>query len=132
MRKVSLLQRSEFEGLLGLARRAGAVATGVPAVRDAVRKGDARLVILASDASPTQLKKVQAILEHREIPVRWFDSQSELGAPLGQPGLSAVAITSQSFAEQLLMTLPTPVRTDGDHVGVHRDPKEESSTNAGR
>ena len=124
--------QDEVSGLLGLAQRAGAVAAGVPAVRQAVRVGDARLVVLAGDASPAQLRKVQALLEHRDIPVRWFDRRRDLGAPVGLPELSAIAITTQSFAEQLLVKLSTRVRTDPDDVDAHRDPKEESSTNAGR
>ena len=37
--------------LLGLARRAGAVAPGTEAVRQAIRGGHARLVLFAADAS---------------------------------------------------------------------------------
>jgi hypothetical protein len=51
--------------LLGLARRAGGVATGTEAVRDAVRRGQARLVLLAGDASPVQLDKVEKALSRR-------------------------------------------------------------------
>ena len=41
--------------ILGLARRAGAVASGTDATRRSIRQGDARLVLMAEDASPARL-----------------------------------------------------------------------------
>jgi ribosomal protein L7Ae-like RNA K-turn-binding protein len=93
--------------LLGLAHRAGAVATGVPAVREALRNDAARLVIMAGDASPGQLRKVRGLLEHRELPVRWVTTRDALGRALGRPGTSVVALTTHSFVEQLSSRLPT-------------------------
>src|SRR5690554_793021 len=59
---------SDAFSLLGLARRAGTVLVGTDAVRRSIRNGDARLVILAGDASPVQLEKVFRLLRHHEIP----------------------------------------------------------------
>lgn len=88
-------------GLLGLARRAGSVVRGVSAVRDAVRSGEARLVILAEDASAGQLGKLTGLLEAREVVVRWMESRERLGLAIGQAPISALAVTTQSFAEAL-------------------------------
>ena len=54
--------------LVGLARRAGAVAPGTDAVRRAIREGEAQLVLIASDASRTQVDKVRTTLHDRAIP----------------------------------------------------------------
>lgn len=91
--------------LLGLAQRAGAVVRGVDAVRRALRAGEARLVIVAGDASTVQLKKVRGLLEHREVPCRTLGDRSFMGAALGGPPLSAVAVTEEGFAERLLRSL---------------------------
>lgn len=93
-------------GLLGIARRAGAVVPGVDASRRAIREGSALLAVLAADAAPGQLDKVKGLLEHREIPVRWVATRDLLGRAVGRPGTSVVVITRHSFAEQLLETLP--------------------------
>lgn len=108
------------------------MALGTAAVREAIRAGEAWLVILAEDAAPGQLKKLEGLLEHREVSVRWMESRETLGVPMGIPALSAVAITRQSFAEQLLIRLPCRSRTGSATRGSDQDPKEESSTNAGR
>ena len=46
--------RTDVPGFLGLAHRAGVVVRGTGAVREALRRDEAFLVILAEDASPTQ------------------------------------------------------------------------------
>lgn len=91
--------------LLGLAQRAGAVETGVEATRRAVREGRAELVLLAADASPGQLRKITALLEHRAVPRRVPGDRISLGTALGGPPLSAVAVTRHEFAEPLLRHL---------------------------
>jgi ribosomal protein L7Ae-like RNA K-turn-binding protein len=99
--------------LLGLAQRAGAVERGVDATRRAIRDGRARLVLIADDASAAQLKKITGLLEHRPVPSRPAGGQDELGAALGAPPLSAVAITRQDFAEPMLRHLSgEPERLD--------------------
>jgi ribosomal protein L7Ae-like RNA K-turn-binding protein len=91
--------------LLGLARRAGAVATGTEAVRQAVRAGQARLVLLAGDASPVQLEKVEKALSRRATPRARLGDRASLGAAVGHAPLSAVAVTSASLAEQVVVEL---------------------------
>jgi ribosomal protein L7Ae-like RNA K-turn-binding protein len=97
---------SSTGGLLGLARRAGAVVPGLEAARTAVRNGEAHLLVFAGDASPEQLKKVAGLLKHRGVPVRWAVSRAELGRQIGRGSTSVIAVTTRSFAEQLMRRLP--------------------------
>jgi ribosomal protein L7Ae-like RNA K-turn-binding protein len=98
--------RTDALELLGLAQRAGAVERGVDAARRAVREGRARLVLIAGDASATQLKKIMGLLEHRPVPRRHVADRATLGAAVGGPPLSAVAITRRELAESMLERLP--------------------------
>jgi ribosomal protein L7Ae-like RNA K-turn-binding protein len=91
--------------LLGLARRAGAVAPGTEAVRRAIRLGEAQLVLMAGDASSVQLDKIRTTLRGRTIPQAVLGDRDSLGAALGLAPLSAVAVTSASLAGQLLSEL---------------------------
>jgi ribosomal protein L7Ae-like RNA K-turn-binding protein len=91
--------------LLGLARRAGAVAPGTDAVRRAIREGEARLVLMARDASSVQMEKVRTTLHDRAIPQAVLGDRDTLGAALGLAPLSAVAVTSAPLAERLLREL---------------------------
>jgi len=87
--------------LLGLARRAGAVAPGTEAVRRAIREGEARLVLMAGDASGVQLEKIRTTLRNRPIPQVTLGDRATLGAAIGMARVAAVAVTSSSFAERL-------------------------------
>jgi ribosomal protein L7Ae-like RNA K-turn-binding protein len=91
--------------LLGLARRAGAVAPGTEAVRRAIREGEAQLILMAGDASSVQLEKIRTTLHDRSIPRVILGDRNTLGAAVGLAALSAVAVTSRSFAEQLVAAL---------------------------
>jgi ribosomal protein L7Ae-like RNA K-turn-binding protein len=89
-------------GLLGLARRAGGVAPGTEAVRQAIRDGQAKLVLLAADASRAQIDKVQRTLAGRpEVPHAMFGDRDALGAALGVAPVTAVAVTHAALAGQM-------------------------------
>ena len=91
--------------LLGLARRAGAVAPGTEAVRRAIREGEARLILMACDASSVQMEKIRTTLHDRAIPQAVLGDRDMLGAAVGLAPLSAVAVTSVSLADRLLVEL---------------------------
>jgi ribosomal protein L7Ae-like RNA K-turn-binding protein len=108
-------------GLLGLARRSGSVVRGVSAVRDAVRSGEARIVILAEDASKAQLGKLTGLIEAREVVVRWMESRDALGRAIGVAPVSALAVTAQSFAEALSGLMRSrPDQGVEDREGIER------------
>ena len=106
-------RRNKVYRLLGLARRAGAVAPGTEAVRRAIRVGEARLVLLAGDASRTQLDKIQTTLHERPIPQAHLGDRSALGAAVGLAPVSAVAVTSAPLAERVMAELDALEDTRG-------------------
>ncbi len=87
--------------LLGLARRAGAVVPGTEAARQVIRRGQARLVLMAGDASGVQLRKIRSALRNRPIPWAFLGDRATLGGAVGQEQVSALAVTAASFAEQI-------------------------------
>ena len=105
---------------------------GVGAVRDAIRAGRARLVILARDGAPGQIGKLLPLLEHREVPWRWVQRRDDLGGALGRPSVTAVAVTANSFADQFLTVLTAGAGSAAGRTGAGSEAKEESGTNAGR
>lgn len=96
---------SEGLALLGLAQRAGAVARGTDATRRAIERGEARLVVLAEDASPAQLEKILKSMARRSLPRGYVPSRAELGAALGAGPLSAVAVTKALLAARIARVL---------------------------
>ena len=91
--------------LLGMARRAGALASGTGSTRRAVKEGRARLVVFAQDASATQRGKVMKLLRHRKTPRATFGTREALGSAVGSAPVSAVAVTDQQFAKELVARL---------------------------
>jgi ribosomal protein L7Ae-like RNA K-turn-binding protein len=98
-------RRAEALQLLGLARRAGAVAPGTDQARRAVRRGEARLILMAGDASSVQLDKIRSALRNRPIPQGFLGDRATLGAAVGRGPISALAVTSASLAERLRQRL---------------------------
>ena len=91
--------------LLGMARRAGAVASGTGSTRRALREGRARLVLFARDASETQRDKVMKLLRHGKTPRATLGTREALGSAVGSAPVSAVAITDRELAKELVARL---------------------------
>ena len=91
--------------LLGMARRAGAVASGTGSTRRAVKEGRARLVLFAQDASETQRDKVMNLLRHGQTPRATVGTREALGSAVGSAPVSAVAVTDKGFAKELVARL---------------------------
>ena len=91
--------------LLGMARRAGALAYGTDSTRRALKEGRARLVVFAEDASETQRDKVMNLLRHRTTPRATVGTREALGSAVGSAPVSAVAVTDTEFAKELVARL---------------------------
>lgn len=87
--------------LLGLAARAGRVLPGTERVREAVRGGEARFVLIAGDISANTREKLLPLLESRGTPHMIGYDRDRLGAAVGRAPLSAVAVTDASLAARL-------------------------------
>lgn len=104
--------RAEGLQLLGLAKRAGSVASGIHRVREALRSGEAVLVLVAEDASEVQLRKIEGLLRVRAIPRVVLGDRAALGAASGGPPLSAVAVTDRRLAGLILRRLSGGMATE--------------------
>lgn len=117
-------REAEALGLLGLARRAGAVVQGTDGVRKALLSGDLSLVVFASDASEVQLEKVLKVLRHHEVPVRWVSRREVLGHAVGGGPLSVLGVKTRSFADRLLPVLPSALSERSSGGPGDGEPKE--------
>ncbi len=59
-----------LRGTLGLCRRAGRLAMGFDAAVDSVIRGDAALVLAASDCSERTLRNIRRIAEENDVNIR--------------------------------------------------------------
>lgn len=85
--------------LLGLAMRARKLITGEELVVGAIRNSQAKLVLLATDASANTTKKVSDKCSHYRVPLLVPADRFTLGAAIGKEARVAIAITDTKMAE---------------------------------
>lgn len=91
---------------LGLCKRAGSLVTGEDGALGAARSGEARLVMLASDAAENTSKKAGFYAETcGVILVRLPYDKDTLGDMLGRRVCAVMAITDKNFARSFLEKL---------------------------
>ena len=89
--------------LLGLMRRASAIALGEENSGAAMRQGKAKLLLVASDASDNARKRAADFAAGRSAPVVPLPfSKEEIAAHVGVRGCSMAAVTDLGFAKALL------------------------------
>ena len=92
----------EIRGLLGLARRANRLSVGSRETRSALRRGEARLVLLAADSSPRDRERLVRVAEEEGVPARIVGSRTSLGEAVGRNEVTAVGVRDSGLAEALL------------------------------
>lgn len=87
--------------MLGIAAKAGRLASGETAVEQAVRKGRAALVILSEDASQNTSKKFYNLCRNTAGPVIVFETKESLGRAIGKGERSSIAVLDAALAEAI-------------------------------
>jgi ribosomal protein L7Ae-like RNA K-turn-binding protein len=83
---------------LGLAMRAGKLVTGEETVLKAIRGGEAKLVLMAADASENTGKKLADKCGSYGVPLLVGFTRFELGWAVGKPERVMFAVTDPGFA----------------------------------
>ena len=86
---------------LGLAQKAGKVASGDFAVRSALKSGKAKLLVVAEDAAPNSKKDMYYLAEVAGVEVVELLTRDELGYAIGKAKRTAVVITDTNFAKMI-------------------------------
>lgn len=87
-----------LRGLLGLALRAGRLAVGDHAVRWALRRGQAALVIVAQDAGRASRRRFASLAARMQVPLLTYGSKASLGAMVGRGACAVLAVTDEGLA----------------------------------
>lgn len=94
--------KSKILNFLGLIQRAGKLVSGSDAVNLAIKAHQAKVVILASDASENTVDKVSSLLKHdKKIKLIRNLSSNELSHALGKKR-KLVAVTDLGFSQALI------------------------------
>lgn len=95
------MSKQEVLQLLGLAARARKVISGEELVVKEIRNGNAKIVLLANDASKNSSKKIQDKCNFYNVEYHVFGDRYDLGHATGKEARVALAITDKGFANKL-------------------------------
>lgn len=91
--------------MLGLAQRAGRLVSGFDAVKRAIVRGRAHLIVISQDASANTAERVRRIAAARGVPcVAWADMRT-LGAAIGRRDRAVIAVVDPQMAEAVRKAL---------------------------
>ena len=84
--------------MLGIAAKAGNVASGEFSTEKAVKTGHAYLVIVSEEASANTNKMFTNMTDFYEVPMYVFGTKEELGRCIGKQFRASLAITDENLA----------------------------------
>lgn len=87
---------------LGLAYRARKLTYGTTNVIKSIRDGNAKLIIIASDASDNTKKKITDKCKYYNIPFKIEFLSIEISNAIGKSNIMVVSILDSGFKEMLL------------------------------
>ncbi len=90
---------------LGLVRKAKKIAVGFAASKDALQRGTAKLIIVASDISAKSEKEIRFFAKDKVTVGRTKYSTDEISAAIGVRG-GIIAILDQGFADAIMKQDP--------------------------
>ncbi len=92
-------REQRMRNLLGMAQRAGRIASGKLAVEKAVKSGNASLMIIASDTEEAAKKAYQELADKYVVPCRIVLTKESLGTCLGREYRAAAVLTDEGFSK---------------------------------
>ena len=98
-------KEAKILGLIGMAMKAGHVASGGFAVEKMIQSGNAAAVFVAGDASENTKKQFRTKCEFYEIPFAVISDKETLGHAIGKEERSSVALDDEGFANAIFKHL---------------------------
>ena len=91
--------------LVGLATKAGKIASGEFSTEKSVKTGKGFLVLVAADASENTRKKFSNMCEFYEVPLYILSDKETLGHAMGKEFRASLAVQDWNFAEAIMKVL---------------------------
>ena len=86
--------------MLGLAQKAGKVASGEFSTEKAIKSGKASVVIVADDSSDNTKKMFKNMCDYYKVPVYYYSDKETLGHAIGKQ-FRASAVIDEGFGKQI-------------------------------
>ncbi|BCN31469.1 L7Ae/L30e/S12e/Gadd45 family ribosomal protein [Anaeromicropila herbilytica] len=103
------MKQDKVLSLIGLATKAGNIASGEFSTEKAVKEGKASLVIVALDASDNTKKMFTNMCTFYNVPICFYELKTELGHAMGKEIRASLAVIDKGFADAIIKKLDTKV-----------------------
>jgi len=97
--------KKKVSSLLSLCMRAHKLVSGENACEIALQSTDAKLILIAEDASEGTIKKFKNKAFYYKVPVVFCGSRDEISKAIGKENRVVVAVTDSGFAGGLLKNM---------------------------
>ena len=95
------LAQNKIYSMIGLATKAGKLASGEFSTEHAVKTGKASLVIVSETASENTKKKFRNMCTYYEVPLYFFGEKEMLGHAMGKEFRASLAVLDEVFAKAI-------------------------------
>lgn len=93
------MSRDRLLSLLGMAQKAGKVASGEFSTEKSVKEGRAYCVIVAGDASDNTKKMFTNMCSYYQVPIYFYGNRETIGKAIGKEFRASVAVNDEGFAK---------------------------------
>ena len=100
------MSQNRIFSMIGLAQKAGKVASGEFSTEKAVKEGRAGLVIVSIEASDNTKKKFLNMCAYYKVPLYFYGTKAELGLAIGREFRASLAVTDRGLAEAIKKQMP--------------------------
>lgn len=106
------MQQDRILSVLGLAMKAGKIASGEFSTEKAVKSHRAFLVIVSVEASENTKKMFRNMCSFYQVPMYLYESKERLGHAIGKQYRASLAVLDEGFAESLIDKLKIADKTE--------------------
>ena len=105
------MSQNKALSMIGLATKAGKVASGEFCTEKEVKSGRACLVIVADDASDNTKKKFQNMCDFYQVPIYFYKDKETLGHAMGKEFRASLVVLDEGFAKGIRKHIDTENQT---------------------
>lgn len=95
----------KIKSALGLAQKAGKLASGDTSVENAIKSGKAKLLIIAVDVAENTKKNLKLLATRYSLPVYELLSKAELGLAIGKAQRASIAVLDVNFVKMIVKNI---------------------------
>ena len=103
-------------GMLGMAKKAGKVTSGVYLCEKAIKTGESSLIVIAAQASENTKKSIIDSCKHYNVEYVEYSDMDTLGKCIGGGKKAVVSVNDKSFAAAIKQKFCRIVERNGENV----------------